>query len=230
MNPSRPAAFLRRLLALAACCALLGPAARAADEPRFSNTLSAAQRAESGLAQLSDDNVAVIDALVRQDEAAAKRRNGLIGPGRFSMRRTEHERDIAGLAKLTPAQLERLDDLIAPWVTVAPPQLSAEIGSPAPALLPEARERTPEVHGSVSLTYGWSKGGNVRGGDLVLTYADPAHHFAVLVEYSEYHGKGLAPPYPDPYLYPADALNRNRALDDYLLRDRAGPLLVSPEP
>jgi hypothetical protein len=45
----------------------------------------------------------------------------------------------------------------------------------------------------MSFTYGGGKGGNFSGGDLVLTYDDPAGRYSVLVGYSEYHGKGLSP-------------------------------------
>lgn len=175
--------------------------ASADDEPRFSTTLTAAQRTEAGLEHLNDDNIAVIDALVRADEAAFRRRGRAAIAGNFSKRRTEHETEIAGLAKLTAEQRSRLDELIARR-TAPSPQLTAEVGAPSspPRSVVERSTKPPglEVHGSVSLTYGWSKAGDIRGGSMVVTAQDPSKRLNVTVGYSEYRGKGLIP-YYDPY-------------------------------
>jgi hypothetical protein len=212
----RPEAMLRAgmLGMLCLIAALSGFAAAAEDEsaPRFSATLSTAQRAEAGLTQLTEDNIAVIDALVRQDEALLRRHSKALGAGNFSQRRTAHERDIAGLAKLTPGQQARLDELIARRSAAAIPMLTAELGAP-PAIrrIPERDTRAPalEVHGSVSLTYGWSKEGDVRGGSMVVSLQDPAHRFTVLIGYSEFRGKGNAP-----YFDPADDFYRYRPVSN----------------
>jgi hypothetical protein len=183
-------------------CGAITTAFAADDEPRFSNTLTSAQRTEVGFAQLSDDNIAVIDALVRADEATLRRRGqAAMPPGNFSQRRSAHETEITGLAKLTTEQRNRLDALIA--LRTAPiTQLTAEVGAPATPARPMVERNTRpqglEVHGSVSLTYGWSKGGNVRGGEMVVTATDPSRRMAITVGYSEYRGKGLVP-YYDPY-------------------------------
>jgi hypothetical protein len=199
------------------CCglsfamALLATPARAAtagDDGRFSETLSDAQRAEAGLTQLTEDNVAVIDALVRQDIATLKRRGSLGSFGEFSQRRNEHEREIAGLARLTPAQLARLDGLAGVRISPPAPINIAETKSskPTPGLLVKPVERSSalEVHGSMSLTYGWSKNGSTRGGEMVISLQDPARRFAINIGYSEYHDKGPTPvydPMDDPFRY-----------------------------
>lgn len=172
------------------------------DDARFSSTLSDAQRAETGLAQLTEDNIAVIDALVRQDQATLKRRGSLGSFGTFSQRRSDNEREIAGFNRLTPEQLTRLDGLAG--LRISPPAaavLTAENGRRAGSgalVKPAPRPYALEVHGTMSLTYGWSKAGSIRSGEMVVSVEDPAHRFALQVGYSESHGKGLSSVY-DPY-------------------------------
>lgn len=180
----------------------------AEDDARFSSTLSDTQRTEAGLTRLTEDNIAVIDALVRQDIAAVKRRNSTTSFGTFSQRRSDHEREIAGLARLTPEQLARLDGLIG--LRVFPPpsyQLNSEhrTNSLGP-VKPVTTVRGLEIHGSVTLTYGWSKGGNIRGAEMVVTAADPSGRFKINVGYAEYQGKGMTP-----YIGSREDLYRSRA-------------------
>jgi hypothetical protein len=158
---------------------------------------------ETGLDQLTSDNVAVIDALVRLDTVAATRLlHSTIRSTRFSQRRTEHERDIAGFVRLNDEQLAKLDQFVALRIPAPPLPLTADlpyasIGFEAPPVF--NKRPAVELHGSFSLTYGWTKGGSVRGADTTVTMIDPKHRFALTVGYSEYHGKGLAP-----YASPAD--------------------------
>jgi hypothetical protein len=188
-------AVVRLWLVFAALPVLVLTTRAADDGSRFSSTLSQSQRAETGLAQLTEDNVAVIDALVRQDIATVKRRNSTTSLGTFSQRRTDHEREIAGLAKLTPEQLARLDGLVG--LRVFPPpsyQLNSEYrASAAPLVKPVTTVRGLEIHGSVSLTYGWSKGGTIKGGEMEMTATDPSGRFRIRVGYGEYHGDGVSP-------------------------------------
>lgn len=186
-------------LGLLLALGFLVTAVRGADpkEERFSATLSATQRAETGLAQLTENNIAIIDALVRQDEAMLKRRGSLGSFGRFSQRRSEHEIEIAGLNQLTPAQLARLDGLTAMRISPPPPMFNVEAmpRSPAPGISPQPipKPYALEVHGSTTLAYGWSKAGTVRGGEMLLNLQDPSHHFSLTIGYSEYRGKGFIP-------------------------------------
>ena len=173
----------------------------AQDDMRFSATLNSDQREATGLAHLSADNVAVIDGLVRQDEAASKFKNNNVDHSRFSGRRTERERDIAGLNQLTPAQLTRLDGLVglrisgpvaAEPATAAVTTITTTAGT---AVQSPTAGRKLDIHGELGFTYGWGKGGDFSGGDLILTYDDPEGRYSVLFGYSEYHGKGLLPCY-----------------------------------
>jgi hypothetical protein len=217
MNPIRhPAAFLPWLM-LALAGALATVTGRAADDsdPRFSSTLSPAQLTDTGLDKLSSDNVAVIDALVRMDVATLRVRNNTIRTTRFSQRRTDHERDIAGIDHLTPEQLAKLDQFVALRIPAPLPPAGADLSYASVSLdaVPVPYQHpSPEIHGSFTLTYGWGKGGSVRGADSVVTYVNPARGFALSVGYSQYKGNGLAPyPYPtdgsySPYYRPAPVI------------------------
>lgn len=168
-------------------------AAGADADVRFSATLTPEQRAQAGLSQLSADNVAVIDGLVRQDEAASKFKNNTVDHTRFSQRRTPRERELAGLGQLTPAQVDVLDDLVALRIPDTEPSLAATLTGAAstsahPVTLNSVTGPKPEVHGAVSFTYGWSKAGDSVGGDVFLTYDDPVNRYGVMVGYSTYRG------------------------------------------
>jgi hypothetical protein len=192
--------LLPRLLLVILGCGLIARHAFAADDDtRFSATLTTEQRTDSGLTQLSLDNVAVIDGLVRQDIATSKFKNNNVDGTRFSQRRTPRERSLAGLDQLNAAQLARLDRLVRR--RIVGPDADSESDAtliaparPAPviAVKPSITPHSLELHGEISYTMGWSKGGgNFQGSDIVVTYDDPKDRFSVLVGYSEYHGKGL---------------------------------------
>ena len=182
-------------LILALACSAVALTARAETDLRFSATLNPAQRDRAGLSVLSEDNVAVIDGLVRQDEAASKFKDNDVDHTRFSQRRTPRERVISGLDRLNAAQLAQLDDLVGERISgTAPAEPVATIVSAnSTAVKPNLPTHKLEIHGEIGFTYGWGKDGSFSGGDLVLTYDDPAGRYSVLVGYSEYHGKGLAP-------------------------------------
>ena len=181
--------------------------ARAADA-RFSQALTAAESAETGLNRLSSDQIAVIDALVRRDLAG----QNVVSPKdppraeRFSQRLTPDERRIAGFALLTEAELLRLDALVSRQEIAS--QVRALLGPPvfataSPRLRPTETKTNPEVHGSFSLGMGWGKGYSERTGSMMLNYDDPAHGFSVSVGYSETHLKGGTYIYRDPSFVPS---------------------------
>ncbi len=173
------------------------------DLPRFSTVLSPAQRRALGFDKLTPQNIAAIDAQVRQDaNDAARTPASAPGARSFSARRTAEEKNADGLTRLSAAEIGQLDAMVA-WQIDAPPPLapaSPLVASPRGAVSdadPEPWEtgrRPLEVHGSVSLSAGWSKAGNFIGGDAVVALQDPAHKFEVVIGYSEYHGKGLFGP------------------------------------
>jgi hypothetical protein len=181
--------------------ALMAVAAVAGDATsgRFSQTLSAAERTEAGLTRLSSDQIAVIDALIRRDLAAQSRppRGDETPAPRFSQRLTADERRTAGLALFTEPELVRLDSLAernAAAVLARTLLTPAVFVSPGARLNPEGAKAAPEMHGSVSLSYGSGKGGySEKTGAMTLRYEDPVHGFALAVGYSETHTKAPFP-------------------------------------
>lgn len=189
-------AFLLRLAGLCALAGLAAAPARAADDPRFSATLTAEQRTAAGLGQLTPDQVAVIDGLVRQDLAASRYRHNPVDGTRFTQRRTDRERELAGLARLTPAQQAQLDDLVRQRIADASPAGAVAVTAAAdPGAAAGVRVTRyvapPEIHGQISYTVGGGRGGSFQGGGVELSYEDPANHYSVEVGYSTFRGRGL---------------------------------------
>jgi len=177
----------------------------AAEELRFSVTLGAADRTASGLAKLSSDQVAVIDALVRRDTAA---RGGTQAPTGekasvpFSLRISAEERKTAGLPALAAAELTQLDAFVERHQAarlarslLAPPSYVAR----SSRVTPTEKKKEREIHGSFSLSYGMGSGGySEKSGAMVLTMEDPARGLAISFGYSESHVKGGYGVYRDP--------------------------------
>ena len=161
-----------------------------AEEARFSQRLTPAERAEVGLVKLSSDQLAVLDALVRRDEKMNAMPDATHPPpARFTQRLSSEERKSAGLNLLSEAELARLDVLI--------DQVnSGHLLSPKPkpatsALKPEPTSPSPEIHGMLSFTYGMGRGGyREEGGAVALSLDGPAHDFSLFVGYEEMRGKG----------------------------------------
>lgn len=163
---------------------------------RFSQTLSVAEMTETGLKRLSSDQTAVLDALVRRDLAtqASPRRGDPAPAARFSQRLTGDERRNAGLMLLSEAELARLDALadrnasaVLVRTLLAPPAFVI----PGAQVRPESGKTAPEVHGTLSLSYGWGKGGySEKTGAMELRFEDPARRFSLNVGYSETYIKG----------------------------------------
>ena len=189
--------FTRLLLAAGFASALL--CTRADSGLRFSASLTADQRTQAGLAQLTPDNVAVLDGLVRMDVAASKFKDNDVDHTRFTARHTSRERELAGLDHLNAAQKASLDALVAERISGAAPSggnwvtTTARTPGAAPGVKPNRSTDQLDIHGEISFTYGWGKGGNGYGTDVVLTYEDPAGHYAIAVGYSDWHGKGYYP-------------------------------------
>jgi hypothetical protein len=190
----------------AAVFSLLLAARAAAQDVRFSQTLSAADRSTCGITRLTSDQLAVLDALVRRDteKLAAKTNAADSVRAAFSERLTADERRNAGIATLMEAELPQLDALVARHQSaklartlLAPPMIAAR--SYRDRVTP--RETTPErkIHGEFSLSYGWGSGGyNEKTGSMLLNYDDPQGRYSVTVGYSESHVKGPAV-YRDPF-------------------------------
>jgi len=185
---------LRKLLTIGSCLVAFTTASYSSDDLRLSRTLIPDEYADAGLKQLTSDQMAILDALVRRDIETAKRMVSSKEPraARFSDRLTIDERNNAGLTSLSESQLEKLDNYVA--------RLTAPVGSATgsfatgqsngPYVSVKTLKRAPEVHGSVSLMYGVGSGGySERGGAMVLTYDDPSG-ISLAFGYSEIRTEG----------------------------------------
>lgn len=186
--------------------ALLWPLSRlAAQELRFSATLGTAERTASGLAKLTSDQVAVIDAFVRRDttsRGSAQPPTGEKAAAPFSQRISAEERKTAGLPTLAATEVAQLDALVERHQTarlartlLAPPLYLARNAR----VTPTEKKKEREIHGSFSLSYGMGSGGySEKAGSMVLTMEDPARGYSISVGYRESHVKGGYGVYRDP--------------------------------
>jgi hypothetical protein len=168
-------------------------------EGRFSQSLSSDEVAATGLARLSSDQQAALDALVRRDLAlAANTPSTESRPARFSARLSADERRVTGLTRLNTAELAQVDAFVKRFsAPPAPPSSSpssavSTAGATDSSLVKVTSwRRKPEIHGMMSLMYGvGSHGYSERGGAMVLTYDDPNRNFSVAFGYSELHTTG----------------------------------------
>ena len=109
---------------LALTCALLASALCAAENTRFSQSLSLEQRATTGLAQLNSDQLAALDALVRLNQARntaeAQKAEPAAAPAPFSQSLSVDQRRAAGLESLTAEQQAAVDLLVAAQAAPTP--------------------------------------------------------------------------------------------------------------
>ncbi len=191
MRPSHLGLLFAALLSLAT-------AAFAADgNGGFTATLSTDEQTAAGLTRLSADEQTTLNTLVAREVSLARQGNVKAFAGTFSSRRKPAERTMAGLDRLTPAELEQLDRLVA----------TAIAAGPAPAMLPRrlkssdvaARENRLEIHGEVTLAYGWGSGGrDMRAGSLYTEIYDKQTGVTLGLGYSQFSGDGWWG-YGDPY-------------------------------
>ena len=176
-----------------------------AQDVKFSHTLSTGEWTDAGMAKLSTDQLAVLDALVRRDQ----RINAVPDPAhpspvRFTQRLLSDERLRAGLGSLSDAELTRLDTLVANFES-GPSSVPNATG---PEWTPILHRPGPEIHGMLSFTYGAGSGGyEEMGGAMVVSVDDPAHNLSVLFGYATMRTKG---PFLGGGCYPAALLRRPR--------------------
>jgi len=196
MTPSR---FTRPGLLLLTGWLLFAIGSLRAAEGGFTATLSLEQKTAVGVPTLTADERTALDQLVADDLAFARRENITYLGGSFVSRRTEADRKQAGLDRLAPAQLAKLNELVAAALAARPqpkerPRLKASDVLSA--------KRRGEIHGSVTVAYGWGRGGReYRAGSLWLDYYDPENRFGLGVGISTSDGDGLFGYYPG-YYYP----------------------------
>ena len=191
---------LTLLVTLASWMLAVVAPARAA-EGGFTATLSGEKQMAAGLTELTIAERTALDQLVAGELAMVRGNEAPELPGTFVSRRTEAERKSAGLDRLTGSQLEKLNEFVA----------SALAGRPQPKERPRLKEsdvladgRENRIHGSVSVTYGWGRGGrDMRAESLWLEYYDPERRFGLGIGLSNFDGDGFYGFYPDYYgFYP----------------------------
>lgn len=183
------------LLFLAGWLLIATGALRAADGG-FTASLSLEQKTAAGVTALTVDERTALDQLVADDLAVARRENLTDLGSTFVARRTEAARKQAGLDRLTREQLASLNELVATAIAARPtpkerPRLKAS------DVLGKNR---PQVHGSVTVAYGWGRGGReYRAGSLWLDYYDPDNRLGLGVGLSTSAGDGFYGYYPGHY-------------------------------
>jgi len=185
---------------LAAEPAAVAPAAAPASD--FALTLSPQDFAGAGLAKLSADELVAFHACVAREVAAARAGRVSGFAGTFISRRTAAERTQIGLDRLSPAEQENLNLVVARAIAA---------GATQPDVSPElAREAVVnghrlQVHGEVSLTVGGDgHGHSFYGTSFSTTVSDPVTGLTVGVGYDQYKGKGWLGYGPDGYYYDPD--------------------------
>lgn len=204
-------------LVLFAFLAALAPSMQAA-EGGFVATLSSEARTSAGLTELSAGERTALDRLVAQDVASAREQNIGEFSSSFVSRLTEEERAAAGLDRLTPAQLTRLNEFVASALAARPKPKERRRLKDSEVL---AAARKPEIHGSLTLAYGWGGGGTFRAESLWLDYYDPENHFGLGVGLSNIDGDGFSG-YPRGY-YASGPRYLRAAPVSYEVADRDTP-------
>ncbi|MBC7368155.1 MAG: hypothetical protein H7343_15305 [Undibacterium sp.] len=188
---------LSRVLACAALALGLfyGASARA-DEPGFTAKLGAIDQSATGLAKLSAEQAAALDAQIVREIAVARQGDVVAFSRSFIQRRSADQLTAAGLSALTPEERHQLDIVVARAVAQRPAIVVRTLSAKAKAADDAVETITykPQLHGEVTLTVGTAGGGrNFYGGSFTTVYDDPQRKFSVAFTYAEYHGKGLLP-------------------------------------
>jgi len=163
----------------------------------FAATLSADQQAAAGLTTLSPVEQLTLDQLVAGELSSVRRADATELTGSFISRRTEAERQAAGLARLSAPQIEKLNEFVA----------AALAAHPRPKERPRLKDsdvlaaKPIEIHGEVTVGYGWGGGGTVRYGSLMLNYYDPNSRVGISIGVAQANGSGLYGFYPGYYGY-----------------------------
>jgi hypothetical protein len=215
--PSAGAAGWLRTAALLSAVFVAGGCLHGADL-RFSVALDPADKAACGLARLTSDQVAVLDALVRRDTvrlgapvASSPPEKDAAPAAAFSQRLTSDEQRTAGLGSLNAGERSRLDAAVDRFQNarlarslLAPPSYAPR----REPIVATERRKEREIHGSFSLSYGVGSGGyREKSGSMVLHLDDPAKGYAISIGYTETHTKGGLPY----YLYRDPTLERPSA-------------------
>ncbi|HEY8995255.1 MAG TPA: hypothetical protein VIM71_11375 [Lacunisphaera sp.] len=193
-----PLRVIRSGMLLAGLVLALGAPLRAATGG-FMATLSQEEQAAAGLTTLTALELAALDELVAGDLARARQLKTSALPGTLGTRHPGEKIAEAGLDRLTPEQLAKLNALVD----------EAVYNRPQPKDRPRLRDSDVlseqgrlQVHGGMSFTYGWAGGGrNFRETSAWVSYYDPVTGLGLGFGFSNFTGDALYGYYPGDYYY-----------------------------
>lgn len=159
----------------------------------FTATLSSDQQSAAGLLTLSAPERAALDQLVAAELALVRQGELRYLASAFFNRRTEAERRAAGLDRLKPAEQTRLNELVAAALAIRPKPKERPRIKDDDILIAAPK---PEIHGAVSLAFGWGGGGTYRASSLWLDYFDPASGLGLGIGLANVSGHGFYGYYP----------------------------------
>lgn len=193
--------FIRGLIAVA----LLSALSLRAEPTSFTSTLTEENKTSVGLAKLSPEQLASLDAQVAREIYVARQGDTPAFSTSFTRRRTPQQRKDAGLDQLMTPELKRLDELVALAVANRPAPVGPLVTKPFVSTPPggdwvEITPKKLEVHGEVTLAYMWGSGGRSGyGASMATTVSDPDGKFAFTVVLSQFNFKGRGTHRPSDY-------------------------------
>ena len=192
MRLSKSLSSLLTLMGVVGVTLLTGSSGRAQlvlDRP-FTESLASAERSSAGLAKLSAKQIEELNKQITKELKIARQGDVRGFSTSFSQRRTATQRKAAGLDLLTETELKVLDDVIAR--TMAQPSLPGTVARVTSIDSIETTRIKPQVHGSVSMTYGMASGGrSFYGGSMAMSVDDPNTGLSAAVQISQFRGDGL---------------------------------------
>ena len=187
-----PFRVVRSGVLLAGLLTALNLSVRAA-EGGFTTTLSSEELTSAGISTLTIGQTAALDRLVAEDNDRVRLMNSIPLTSTFADRQTAAQLKEAGLDRLAPDQLAKLDALVAAAMP-ARPQPRERLRLKDGAVLSE--QGRLRVHGGMSFTYGWAGGGrSYRETSAWVSYFDPVTGIGLGLGFSSYSGDGLYPGY-----------------------------------
>ncbi len=182
-----------RWFLLALLSGLLLPAsASSAEETLFSVRLHANEFVAIGLTALTPEELTALNQFVAREIASARQGGVTAFRGTFLSRRTPTERTAAGLDRLSPAGRDRLNQAVATALTVRHAATPVAVAPAVDAGGIDVRSALkPEVHGTVTLGYGWGRGGSYRFGGVDTWYYDPESRITIGLGVGAVRGSGL---------------------------------------
>jgi len=185
-----PFRVVRSGVLLAGLLTALNLSVRAA-EGGFTGTLSTEEKNAAGITLLTIGETAALDRLVAEDYDRVRLFNSVTSS--FTERQTGAQLKEAGLDRLEPVQLAKLNEIIAATLAARPQPRERPRLKDSAVLSEQGRLR---VHGGMSFTYGWAGGGrNFRETSAWVSYFDPVTGIGLGFGFSNYSGDSLYPGY-----------------------------------